>query len=116
MTVVYLCPEPLAEAPGYHAPGVGLKGQHGTKTPPKCPPDQETAAAGLDELHAKTCHLVASVVLPRPVDRLEAQEARLHLKERRAESYQCGVKETVGGILQRKRHTIFQGLKEYFDV
>lgn len=81
--VVYLCPEPLAEASGYHAPGVGLKGQHGTKTPPKCLPDEETAATGLDESNAKARLPVAYVVLPGPVDGLKAQEARLHLKDRK---------------------------------
>lgn len=51
------------------------------KTPPKCLPDEETAATGLDESHTKASRPVASVVLPRPVDGLEAQEAGLHLKE-----------------------------------
>lgn len=63
---------------------MGLDGQHGTKTPPKCLPDEEAAAKGLDESHAKASHPVASVILPRPVDGLEAQEAGLHLKERNA--------------------------------
>lgn len=79
---IYLCPEPLAEASGYHAPGVGLKGQHGTKTPPKCLPDEEAAATGLDVSNTEAGCPVAFVVLPRPVDGLEAQEARLHLKEK----------------------------------
>lgn len=81
---VYLCPEPLAEASGYHASGVGLDGQHGTKTPPESLSDQEASAAGLDESHAEASDPVASVVLPGPADRLEAQEARLHLEERDA--------------------------------
>lgn len=78
---VYLRPEPLAEASGYHAPGVGLKGQHGAETLPKCLPDEETAATGLDEGNAKARRPVAYVVLPGPVDGLKAQEAGLHLKE-----------------------------------
>lgn len=80
----YLCPEPLAEASGYHAPGVGLDGQHGTQTAPKCLPDDETTATGLQESDTKASPPVDSVVLPRPVDGLEAQEARLHLGEREA--------------------------------
>jgi len=79
---VYLCPEPLAEASGYHAPGVGLDGQHGMKTSPKCLPDEEASAAGLDESNAKASNPVAFVVLPWLADRLEAQEAQLHLEER----------------------------------
>lgn len=78
---VYLRPEPLAEASGYNAPGVGLKGQHGAKTPPKCLPDEETAATGLDEGDAKARLPVAYEVLPGLVDGLKAQEAGLHLKE-----------------------------------
>lgn len=61
---VYLCPEPLAEASGYHAPGVGLKRQHGTKTAPKCLPDEEATATRLDESNAKASRPVAFVVLP----------------------------------------------------
>lgn len=80
---VYLCPEPLAEASGYHAPGVGLKGQHGMKTPPKCLPDDEAATTGLDESNTKASRPVVYVVLPRPVESLKAQEARMHLKERK---------------------------------
>lgn len=79
MRAVYLCPEPLAEAPGYHAPGVGLKGQHGSQAAPKCLPDQEAAATSLDESNAKARLPVANVMFPRPVDSLKAQEARLHL-------------------------------------
>lgn len=72
---VYLCPQPLAEASGYHASGVGLKGQHSAKTPPKRLPDDETAASGLDEGHTQARLPVARVVLPGPVDGLKAQEA-----------------------------------------
>lgn len=77
---LYLCPEPLAEAPGYHSPGVRLDGQHGAETPPKCLPDDETSATGLDERHAEASRTVVFVVLPGPVDGLEAQEAGHHLE------------------------------------
>lgn len=60
----YLCPEPLAETSGYHAPGIGLKSQHGTKTPPKCLPDEEAAATGLDESNVTASRPVAFVALP----------------------------------------------------
>lgn len=80
---VYLCPEPLAEASGYHAPGVGLQGQHGSQAPPKCLPDQEAAATSLDESYVEAGLAVTKVVFPRPVDGLKTQEAGLHLKQRR---------------------------------
>lgn len=63
MRTFYLCPEPLTEASGYHAPGVGLDGQHGAKTAPKCLPYDEAAATGLDESNAKASPAVALVVL-----------------------------------------------------
>lgn len=68
---VYLCPEAMAEAPGDHAPGVGLKGQHSTETPPEHLPHEETAAAGLDEHDAVAHPAVADVVTPGPENGLK---------------------------------------------
>lgn len=81
----YLPPEPLAEASGYHAPGVGLDGQHGAETPPERLADDEPPAAGLDEGHAAPSGAVARVILSGPVDGLQTQEAAAHLDAVRKE-------------------------------
>lgn len=81
--MVYLCPEPVAEAAGDHAPGVRLEGQHGAEMPPEPLPDEETTATGLDERDAEAGRLVADEELPGPEEGLKAQEPRLHLRERR---------------------------------
>lgn len=69
---VYLCPEPVAEAAGNHAPGVRLKGQHGSEMPPEHLPSQETTATSLDECDTVTGQLVAEEELPGPEDGLKA--------------------------------------------
>lgn len=69
---VYLCPEPVAEAAGDHAPGVCLKGQHGAQMPPEHLADKETTATGLDERDTQTGRLVANEELPGPEDGLKA--------------------------------------------
>lgn len=69
---VYLCPEPVAEAAGDHAPGVRLKGQHGAQMPPEHLTDKETTATGLDECDTQTSRLVADEELPGPEDGLKA--------------------------------------------
>lgn len=69
---VYLCPEPVAEAAGDHAPGVRLKGQHGAQMPPEHLTDKETTAKGLDECDTQTSRLVGDEELPGPEDGLKA--------------------------------------------
>lgn len=80
----YLCPQPLAEASGYHAPGVGLDGQHSTQTAPKRLPDEETSATGLDESYTQAGFSVVFIVFPGPVHCLETHESREHLRGKEA--------------------------------
>lgn len=70
--MVYLCPEPVAEAAGDHAPRVRLEGQHGAEMPPEPLPDKETTATGLDERDAQSGRLVADEELPGPEEGLKA--------------------------------------------
>lgn len=70
--MVYLCPEPVAEAAGDHAPRVRLKGQHGAEMPPEPLPDKETTATGLDERDTQSGRLVADEELPGPEEGLKA--------------------------------------------
>lgn len=69
---VYLCPEPVAEAAGDHAPGVRLEGQHGAQVPPEHLTDKEAPASSLDERDTQTGGLVADEELPGSEDGLKA--------------------------------------------
>lgn len=79
---IYLGPEPLAEAPGYHASGVGLDGQHGSEAAAERLPEEEAPAAGLDQGYAVASDPVAPVELPGPADSLQADETGPHLKDK----------------------------------
>lgn len=70
--MVYLCPEPVAEAAGNHTPRVRLKGQHSAEMPPEPLPDKETTATGLDKRDTQSGILVADKELPGPEEGLKA--------------------------------------------
>lgn len=61
---IYLGPQPLAEASGYHASGVGLDGQHGSKAPAERLSEEEASAESLNQSNTVAGDPVASVVLP----------------------------------------------------